>query len=161
VLFRSVSYSQIDIPPTSPGSYTVNAKLIGTGCGGVTSGDFSFTINKAPITISNIVLTKVYDGTPNVNVISNSSSGSLTADQVIGVGQPTSFSDKIVANNYSLTVTFSLTSSVEKKLVARFTTGASAKLPFIVQPAHVTKCLHCRILYLLHYHLNHRRTNLC
>ena len=60
-------------------------------------------------------MTKVYDGTPNINVISNSLSGSISDDAVIAVGEPTSFSDKIVANNYSLTVTFSLTSSTGKE----------------------------------------------
>jgi gliding motility-associated-like protein len=53
-------------------------------------------------------LTKVYDGTPNVNVISNSSSGTISSDNVAIQGSATNFSDKIVGNNYTSTVTFNL-----------------------------------------------------
>ncbi len=71
----------------------------------------NFIINKAQVTISNIILTKVYDGNPNVTSITNSVTGIISADNVVVSAVGTNFSDKDVAINYTSTVTFSLITS--------------------------------------------------
>ncbi|MEN9319899.1 MAG: hypothetical protein RLZZ309_886, partial [Bacteroidota bacterium] len=98
----SVSYSQIDIPPTSPGSYTVNAKLIGTGCGGVTSGNFSFTIAKKPITITVNAFDKQYDGNPTANV--TLSDNRISGDDLSFLFTPARFNNKNVGLAKEVTV---------------------------------------------------------
>ena len=108
----ALKYNGSSTNPTNAGTYTITAdftpndaanynSLIGESAG-------NFTINKAPVTISDILLTKIYDGNPTVNVISNSSSGIISGDNVVITGTATNFSDKVVANNYSSTVTFNL-----------------------------------------------------
>jgi gliding motility-associated-like protein len=112
-LTSNIKYSGSTIVPTNAGTYTITADfapnevLNYNSLTGATAGNF--VINKAPVTISNIVLTKVYDGTPNISVIDKEEVGIISGDNVVITGNPTSFSNKIVANNYSSTVTFSLT----------------------------------------------------
>ena len=102
-------YGPSTFKPINAGTYQVSATLILDDLGTFNStNSVDFTINKAPVTITDILLTKVYDGTPNVNVISNSSSGLISSDNVAIGGSATNFSDKIVGNNYSSTVTFNL-----------------------------------------------------
>ena len=115
----NINYNGLTIEPTNAGTYTITADFLPTDVANFNSltneSAGSFIINRAPITISNIIVTKVYDGTPTVSLISNESTGSLLEDNIVGVAAPTNFSNKIVANNYSLTVTFSLTSATGKE----------------------------------------------
>ncbi len=111
-LITNVKYNGSSTLPINAGTYTITADFAPTDASNYNSltGEVAgnFTINKAPVTISDILLTKAYDGTPTVNVISNSSSGIISSDNVAIQGSATNFSDKIVANNYSSTVTFNL-----------------------------------------------------
>jgi gliding motility-associated-like protein len=129
----ALKYNGSTTNPTNAGTYTITAdftpndaanynSLIGESAG-------NFTINKAPITISDILLTKNYDGTSVVNVISNSPSGIFSSDDIVIIGNATNFSNKIVANNYTSTVTFSLTtSSASGKENNYFILGGNQKL---------------------------------
>ncbi len=112
-------YNGLTIAPTNAGTYTITADFVPTDVSNyyslIQANAGIFTISKAPVTISKIIVTKVYDGTPTVSLISNESTGSLLEDNIVGVAAPTNFSNKIVANNYSLTVTFSLTSATGKE----------------------------------------------
>ncbi len=109
----NIKYNGSTIAPTNAGTYTITADFVPSDVSNYNSlidvSAGSFVINKAPITISNIVLTKVYDGTPNISIIDMQEEGIILGDDVVVFGNPTSFSNKIVANNYSSSVTFSLT----------------------------------------------------
>ena len=115
----AIKYNGSTTIPTNAGTYTITTDFVPNEISNYNSLTNeiagSLIINKAPITISNIIVTKVYDGTPTVSLISNESTGSLLEDNIVGVAAPTNFSNKIVANNYSLTVTFSLTSATGKE----------------------------------------------
>jgi trimeric autotransporter adhesin len=103
--FTGVSYGPIiDIPPTSPGSYTVNAKLIGTGCGGVTSGDFSFTITKKDITGSFTADNKQYDGNNSATVLTRSPGAIVGGETVTLTGGTATFNDASVGNGKTVTL---------------------------------------------------------
>ena len=109
----ALKYNGSTTMPTNAGTYTITADFIPNDVSNYNSltGEIAgnFTINKAPVTISNIVLTKVYDGTPNILLIDKEEAGIISGDNVVITGNATSFSNKIVANNYSSTITFSLT----------------------------------------------------
>ena len=102
----SVSYGPvIGTPPTLPGSYTVNAKLIGTGCGGVSSGDFSFIISPKDITGSFTGVNKQYDGN-NSATISTPLPGAIVGGETVSLsGGVATFNDASVANGKTVTLT--------------------------------------------------------
>jgi gliding motility-associated-like protein len=111
----ALKYNGSTTNPTNAGTYTITAdftpndaanynSLIGESAG-------NFTINKAPVTISGIVLTKVYDGTPNLTSdIGNS--GILLADlgdvRLDPIIDP--FISKNVSSSYTTTVSINIVS---------------------------------------------------
>jgi gliding motility-associated-like protein len=136
----NIKYNGFPTLPINAGTYTLTADFAPTDASnynsliGAIAGNF--TISKAPITISNIVLTKIYDGTPTVNVISTSS-GTISADSIVVEGSATNFSDKIVGNNYSSTVTFILkTIPFTGKENNYYISGSN---PFLITNGSITK----------------------
>ena len=138
---------------TNVGIYNsyARAKIDATGCISSTRTFVSLTITQKPITISNIVVTKVYNGTPSISNIDidKEVGGLISADGVIVIGNSTNFSNKIVANNYTSTVTFSLTTNpstgkennyyISGSNPILITNGSITKLPITLTASANTK----------------------
>ncbi len=128
----SIVYGPNSTAPTNVGSYTVNAMLIGSGCGGVSTGNFSFTISKATPTVSITVGTYTYTGlSQGPSAAANTGTGNSYTFSYSGSGYGPSPAAPINVGTYTATATVAASGD------GNYYIGSSA-VNFTIMPAPLT-----------------------